>query len=270
VLARHILSRATALYSRDQHGIHTVAALFYKRHTAPAVVQGFDVAFLVPPQPPAVMPSLLLRRDTMRIGINISGLLAMGGYNRLNMFGLKTDYTIMIHALIDLLIRHTSAELVLIPHVSGTQQHAESDFVACSTIQSQINLPSYSRRICSIDTPCTHRQIKYLIGSCALFFGSRMHACIAALSQTVPAVGLAYSDKFQGVFDTLELGELVIDLRTSSLPQILQQTDSILAKREALQQHLVRTIPKIEHSLHTMMDGITLRSTDTEVNVKLL
>jgi polysaccharide pyruvyl transferase WcaK-like protein len=192
----------------------------------------------------------------------------MGGYNRLNMFGLKTDYTIMIHALIDVLIRHTSAELVLIPHVSGTQQHAESDFVACNTIQSQINLPSYSRRICSIDSPCSHRQIKYLIGSCALFFGSRMHACIAALSQTVPAVGLAYSDKFQGVFDTLEVGELVIDLRTATLPQILQQTDSILSKREALQRHLVNTIPKIEHSLHTMMSTITLRPTDIEGSIQ--
>ena len=44
---------------------------------------------------------------------------------------------------------------------------------------------------------------KAVIGQCDFFIGSRMHACIAALSQGVPCVGVAYSMKFAGVFDTV-------------------------------------------------------------------
>ena len=47
--------------------------------------------------------------------------------------------------------------------------------------------------------------MKYLIGQCDFFVGSRMHSCIAAVSQCVPAVSIAYSDKFIGVMATLGL-----------------------------------------------------------------
>ena len=38
-----------------------------------------------------------------------------------------------------------------------------------------------------------------------------MHACIAALSQTVPAVAIAYSRKFLGVMETIGVEDIVVD-----------------------------------------------------------
>jgi len=38
-----------------------------------------------------------------------------------------------------------------------------------------------------------------------------MHACIAALSQGIPTVGVAYSQKFTGVFESVLAGDCVVD-----------------------------------------------------------
>ena len=51
---------------------------------------------------------------------------------------------------------------------------------------------------------------------CVFFIGSRMHACIAALSQGVSAGAVAYSRKFKGMFDSVGVGEVVVDARTTS------------------------------------------------------
>jgi polysaccharide pyruvyl transferase WcaK-like protein len=61
-----------------------------------------------------------------------------------------------------------------------------------------------------------------------------MHACIAALSQEVPAVGLAYSDKFAGVFESAGVGAAVIDLRTCDAISAVEQTLQNFEHRAAL------------------------------------
>ena len=43
-----------------------------------------------------------------------------------------------------------------------------------------------------------------------------MHACIAALSQGIPCVGIAYSRKFHGVFETVGMQDWVVDARTAT------------------------------------------------------
>jgi polysaccharide pyruvyl transferase WcaK-like protein len=56
-------------------------------------------------------------------------------------------------------------------------------------------------------------EIKGIIGLCDFFIGSRMHSCIAALSQGIPTIGVAYSKKFIGIFNSVDLGTYVIDAR---------------------------------------------------------
>ena len=56
-------------------------------------------------------------------------------------------------------------------------------------------------------------ELKGIISLCDFFIGSRMHSCIAALSQGIPTVGIAYSKKFIGVFESAGVGEFVIDAR---------------------------------------------------------
>jgi len=64
----------------------------------------------------------------------------------------------------------------------------------------------YPDRIGVVRGQYSPSEIKYIIGSCDFFIGARMHACIAALSQGIPAVAIAYSDKFTGVMQTVGAG----------------------------------------------------------------
>ncbi len=46
-------------------------------------------------------------------------------------------------------------------------------------------------------------EVKGIIGQCDMFIGEKLHACIAAMSQYIPTIGIAYSSKFLGVFRQL-------------------------------------------------------------------
>ena len=65
--------------------------------------------------------------------------------------------------------------------------------------------------------------VKHVIGQCDLFIGSRMHACIAALSQNVPTVGIAYSRKFAGVFETVGVADMVLEARELTQDSLIDQ-----------------------------------------------
>jgi polysaccharide pyruvyl transferase WcaK-like protein len=73
-----------------------------------------------------------------------------------------------------------------------------------------------------------------------------MHACIAALSQHIPAVAIAYSDKFIGVLDTIGVPSLVADVRKLETQQVLCVISEALSSRQLLRAQLVRRIPAIK------------------------
>ena len=56
------------------------------------------------------------------MGLNVSGLLDMGGYTRNNAFGLKTDYRALIYNVIDFLIEKKQVDVATWhrTHVFGT------------------------------------------------------------------------------------------------------------------------------------------------------
>jgi polysaccharide pyruvyl transferase WcaK-like protein len=87
--------------------------------------------------------------------------------------------------------------------------------------------------------------------------GARMHACIAALSQEVPAVGLAYSKKFHGVFSSLNFENNVIDLRTLTEDEILSNLMDKYEKRQEARDSLIVQLPKIKEQILTIFKDIT-------------
>ena len=106
---------------------------------------------------------------------------------------------------------------------------------------------------CVNDSP-DQSQVKTLIGQCQFLIGSRMHACIAALSQRVPAVGLAYSPKFKGVFDSIGMGDMALDARALPPDALIKGCLSRFHAREALSQHLARHVPEIQGAVNASFD----------------
>jgi polysaccharide pyruvyl transferase WcaK-like protein len=107
------------------------------------------------------------------------------------------------------------------------------------------------------DSPLDHRRAKYLIGNCNFFLGARMHSCIAALSQGIPAIGYAYSDKFLGVFESVGVTDYVVDLRDVDGTAALDQTTVLWQDRAAAAATLKERVPRTQQLVNDLLNHIT-------------
>jgi colanic acid/amylovoran biosynthesis protein len=260
VIARYILRRAERVYSRDYRGADTVHALIGSKLADEKVAFCYDIGFAVDPIVPArleIEGITFPRSDgSPLIGLNVSGLLAMGGYNRANMFGLRVNYRELVARLIIFLIEERHAIVLLVPHVFGEGPHSESDAAVCEEFYERLR-GTHTGRVGLIRGTCNEREIKHVIGQCDFFVGSRMHACIAALSQNVPALAIAYSDKFIGVMETIGLESLVADPRQMGQDEILEKLSDIYDRRQTIRSELEHRIPKIKQRVLMLFDDIS-------------
>ncbi len=248
-VARYILRRARLIYSRDQAGLKVVGELLGQAdHRARFA---YDMGFALEPLPPGGDVSRRLGDLKARgclIGLNVSGLLYMGGYRRNNMFGLKSDYAALVRETLELFITKLSHDVLLVPHVLGAEEASESDVPACRRIWAELN-DKYRGRLHYFEGTFDQHEIKYIIGQCDFFLGSRMHACIAALSQSVPTVGMAYSRKFAGVLDSIGGSATVVDLRALDLGGVARAIEQAFDRRQVLRGELEARMPGIKQSV---------------------
>src|SRR5579862_1958612 len=180
-----ILKRATRIYSRDSAGLRKTAGWLGSRLDPARLRFCYDVAFALESTPPAVLdvvgfedrPGTLrveYSQDSPLVGLNVSGLLSLGGYDRNNMFGLGMGYDKLINDLIEFLIEQKSAKVLLIPHVIGVGP--ECDSPVCARIYERLE-GRYKGKLGLARGAYNQSEIKHIIGSCDLFIGSRMHAC---------------------------------------------------------------------------------------------
>lgn len=138
----------------------------------------------------------------------------------------KADYRAVVLGFLRRLLLETDANILLIPHVLTPPGHYESDLAANDAVLAALRDDSDSRvraaaaeRLAAVPPVYDHpSEAKWLIARCDWFCGTRMHACIAALSTGVPTAAIAYSLKTQGVFETCGLGLCVVDPRLLDTP----------------------------------------------------
>ena len=257
LMARYILKHAKVIYSRDRVSTRYVNRLLNGVAAEDKVQFVPEVAFILDAQRPTNMDigSLVdVRTDKSTVvGLNVSGLLYYGGYTRDNMFGLKEDYRQTICRIIDFLTAKKDVLVLLVPHVFPPVESAEigvveNDVAACLDVYKKFSA-KYPARIFMVRGTYDQSEIKYIIGLCDFFLGSRMHSCVAALSQMIPAVGLAYSKKFSGVFDSVGVGDLVIDLRSETENSVLDFLEKVYPECEAIVHRLSETIPKAQEAI---------------------
>jgi polysaccharide pyruvyl transferase WcaK-like protein len=182
------------------------------------------------------------------VGLNVNGLVYNGGYTRSNMFGLQLDYRQFLVKLASAVLGDPQTHLLLVPHTFAPDDSVESDPFACRQLREQ--LPAVMRnRVHVVAQDYDQNEIKGVIGLCDFFIGTRMHACIAALSQGKPTVGVAYSKKFAGVFDTVGMAQAVVDARHSTTEAALQKTLEIYAQRASLRFPLEQALSEARGTL---------------------
>ncbi len=243
-LARRILRYADVILSRDRDSVRTVQAL-----VAGAKVRFCpDVAFTLEPAAPErwrAEPELDLDKARPLIGLNVNGLIFNGGYTRRNMFGLKFDYKAFLPVLLEGLLRQTPAHILLVPHAFGPPGSINSDRDAIGHLHRQA-AGKYEGRLHALVGEYDQSGLKALIGLCDFFIGSRLHACIAALSQGIPTVALSYSDKFSGVFSSAGIAEMVVDGRTATPEQILARSVEMFERRGEVAPPLRRKAARLQ------------------------
>ena len=131
--------------------------------------------------------------------------------------------------------------ILLVPHVFGATE--ESDAAVCKKVYEDLR-PRYGKNIACVEATYDTSEIKHIIGACEFFVGSRMHACIAAVSQHVPAVAIAYSDKFVGVLQTVGVEFLVADARTMDEAAILKHLSEAYEQRHGTRRTLAAKMPQ--------------------------
>jgi polysaccharide pyruvyl transferase WcaK-like protein len=255
-IARMILAGAERVYSRDRAGIEQLKLLLGKRFDGSKHRFRYDLGFVVDPRRAERISFAGFDGDArdgnVVVGLNVSGLLWVSQRNK---FGFRSDYRETVRAVIRRMLSIDNVKLLLVPHVFGDLPGSESDLVTCAEVFREM-APQYPGRIGMLESILDQSEVKAVIGGCDFFIGSRMHACIAALSQHVPAVAIAYSSKFIGVLDTIGVPSLVADARKQDTDEILRVISDSFGSRDMLHEHLARRIPAIRTAILEICDEI--------------
>lgn len=186
-----------------------------------------DVAFFMP------YNRRVFRNDCINVGLNVSALLMNGGYTQNNQFGLKANYEILIKEIINYFIELPNVCIHLVGHVISTFDSVENDY---KTLYSIYDSYSKNERIILSPLFLSPTQAKSYISGLDFFMGARMHATIGAFSAGVPVVPMAYSRKFNGLFeDTLDY-HYMTDLRVQTKEEVLSTIKEAFDKRAELKE----------------------------------
>ena len=235
-LACQIIRHAAHIYTREVDGLDCIRRL--APDAEPRASFAYDMGFALEPHPPAVLiwpPAALALPGRTLIGVNVSGLLYREGESAGSNFGLRAPYDALMREIVTSLAARENCTVVLIPHVFGAG--GESDVTAALQLWRSLPDP-LARDVLVLTRELDQHEVKYIIGQCELFVGARMHACIAAISQAVPCVALAYSDKFRGVLGSFGNPHLVVDLRREDPTRIIATMNHALLTRQTLRAHL--------------------------------
>jgi colanic acid/amylovoran biosynthesis protein len=252
--ARRILSASQLAWARDRPSFDSLRALLRDDFDPLRHRLGVDVAFGLPATDPGewLGPVQAWFREGHTVaGMNVSGLLANPSEQGSRRFGLAADYTEAMELVARRLLRGTDIRLLLVPHVRGVG--GESDDEACARLAARLQEP---RRVAILPPGLSAGEVKHVVSRLDWFVGARMHATIAALSSRVPVVGIAYSAKFQGVFDACGVGHRVLDARSLETNELVEASVEAWRDRADDAPRLGASLPRVERALEEQFDDI--------------
>lgn len=251
--AVRILESVDRAWARDPRSYQRLQQLLGERFDAARHREGVDVAFALPLSDPGRRLGHIAGwlDDELVVGVNVSGLLANRPESAAHRFGLTVDYPSAIERLVRCLLEEADVHVLLVPHVRGASD--ESDDQACARLLAAIGS---NERVAVLPQGLRADEVKYVVSRLAWFTGARMHATIAALSALVPVAAMAYSDKFQGVFDRCAMGHRVLDARTLTTNEVVEAAVAAWRTRELDREPMRARIPVVQAVLEEQFDDV--------------
>ncbi|MGN3975251.1 polysaccharide pyruvyl transferase family protein [Tsuneonella sp. SYSU-LHT278] len=216
-MAFAVMNGARAVFTRDSLSTGYLRTHGLRAETA----EYMDVAFRLP-----FTARSRGAGDRVQVGLNVSGLLYNGGYTGANELGVTLDYPDYSRRLIEALLAQ-GADIHLIAHVTAEGGNDDDRSV----------LPELVARYPALKIAPEFRSAssaKSFMSGMDFVVAGRMHACIGAFSAGVPVVPVAYSRKFNGLFDTLRYPHYV-DGKAMDTQAALAATLRAFAERTRLE-----------------------------------
>ena len=192
--------RAAALVVTRDHASEEFARSLGRRQ----IVASSDLVFALRP------PESTIRRDVV---FNVSGLL-WSGDSHVD----SAKYKQAVHALLQGLLSE-GRKVTLFAHVLANHT-TDSDAPVLAELSEQ-----YGNRV-DVCIPASLDEARSVLSSANVVVGSRMHACLNALSTGTPAIAWAYSRKFAPLLRDVGW-EHTIDLRSDE--QVVERTMDLLS-----------------------------------------
>lgn len=260
--AKKYIKYAEFAFARDKYSFELLKELLDEDFDSTRHLQAVDVAFLLPTTEDSVLRDKSLlpqKKDNEVFGLNISGLIYQNSDMAKRTYGISIDYNALVQSVIEHILQNCEGEVWLIPHVLAPKGHYESDNDACEDLWHKLPKALQSR-VHVISGEYDQCDIKGVIKHCDWFCGTRMHSTIGALSNCVPTAGLAYSGKFQGVFESVDQGKSVIDARGQDQQAIYDGIIQSWSDRAATRVELEAIMPKVRaaatHQMGAILDFI--------------
>jgi len=147
---------------------------------------------------------------------------------------------------IDYLTNKLNATILLIPHSIAPSESLSPIGDDRSTAERLYKMVKCRERVILISDEYTSEELKGIIGECDILISSKMHANIAALSQCIPVVGLAYSHKFYAIMKMLGQEKYVCN--NINYYEIVDKIDDVWRNIETIRSELNIKIPAIKEN----------------------
>lgn len=236
-LARYVIGRARLTFARD----HLSTEALHELGVRDRIDEVIDVAFRLP-----FTRSERIAGDRIGVGVNVSGLMFLAAER----FQMTIDYPGFIRALLAKLTARDDVEVWLVPHVLA--DGSEDDDAAVNRLI-QAEFPT--AKLAPVFK--TSVEAKSFISGLDVFTGARMHACIAAFSSGVPVVPIAYSRKFNGLFQSLNYHRFV-DGRASTNEAALAKIDTAIEQRRQTAAEVASGLEVAKAKLARYEDALAL------------
>lgn len=251
-VAKYIFNKADKVFVRDEI---SKKVMIEDLKLTREILYAPDLAFYMKPDDNMSINKFISDSDSVKIGINVSALLYNGGYTGNNMFNLKIDYKKLVTMLIETFAKIDNTQIILIPHVMLEELEVEDDFRVCKKIAEEMKIKA-NIDLVTLDKYYREDELKAIISGCDFFIGSRMHACIGAISTEVPTAPIAYSRKFIGIWDKLGLGNCVMDPKVMNEEEIIKEIVRVFKDRNEVKEVLIKEIPKLKSQIEQIVDII--------------
>lgn len=247
--AKKIIEKAYKVYSRDKQSEQYMDELGIHRN----INSSIDMAFALPYD----KLKYPIGNNKFNLGINVSGLLWKGGFQRENQFNLTLNYQEYIYNLLNYYSELSTVNIHLIPHVIDLRDNFhDDDYQLLKNLHERfpktILAPSFDNPI----------DAKSYISNMDCFIGARMHSTIAAFSSGVATVPVSYSRKFEGLFDTFQYHFLIHGTEDDTMKCYEKTIQYILNYKEIKQnveqnlKEILKNCKAFKQDLETVFDEI--------------